>query len=154
MYGYTFHPNVEWCIAFGAGLVAWWFDGVVPDAIVRATSALRLCRFLPSLVGDIFSVRRCKFAFSLAKGSSYWGLWLSPKITLAALLELSLLYCTIGVLGFLLEKRVGQISPGLGGLRCHSHVVCDFCFSGFCLPCTSCVTSCVREAFIKVRCVV
>ena len=41
-----------------------------------------------------------------------FGPLVQPKKSLwLRLLELLLLYCTIGVLGFLLEKRVGQISP-------------------------------------------
>ena len=62
-----------------------------------------------------------------------FGPLVQPKKSLwLRLLELLLLYCTIGVLGFLLEKRVGQISPqGWEFYAVTATLFVTFAFPGF-----------------------
>lgn len=61
------------------------------------------------------------------------GPLVQPKKSLwLRLLELLLLYCTIGVLGFLLEKRVGKISPqGWEFYAVTATLFVTFAFPGF-----------------------
>jgi len=66
------------------------------------------------LVGDIFSVVAANLPF-VSQRLFLLGPLVQPKKSLwLRLLELLLLYCTIGVLGFLLEKRVGKFLLRVG----------------------------------------